>query len=100
MLTEEGDLDEIDVFEPAEEDFDSSAQSGESHSELSPAITIRSAAPVEAPWDCVTFAGLIISSVFLLLAGVVMFDLVRTMWYWDQNVVVGGALLDWVKGMF
>ncbi|HET6323250.1 MAG TPA: helix-turn-helix domain-containing protein [Planctomycetaceae bacterium] len=100
VLTEEGDLDEIDVFEPAEEDFDSSAQSGESHSELSPAITIRSAAPVEAPWDGVTFAGLIISSAFLLLAGIVMFDLVRTMWYWDQNVVVGGALLDWVKGMF
>jgi excisionase family DNA binding protein len=100
VLTEEGDLDEIDVFEPAEEDFDSSAQSGESHSELSPAITIRSAAPVETPWDGVTFAGLIISSVFLVLAGVMMFDLVRTMWYWDQNVVVGGALLDWVKGMF
>jgi hypothetical protein len=38
--------------------------------------------------------------VFLLLAGTVMFDLVRTMWYWDQNVVVGGALLEWVKGMF
>jgi hypothetical protein len=100
VLTEEGDLDEIDVFEPAEDDFDGSAQSGESHSELSPAITIRSAAPVETPWDGVTFAGLIISSVFLLLAGVVMFDLVRTMWYWDQNVVVGNGLLDWVKGMF
>jgi len=100
VLTEEGDLDEIDVFEPAEEDFDSTAQSGESHSEIAPAITLRSAAPVEAPWDGLTFAGLIVSSVFLLLAGTVMFDLVRTMWYWDQNVVVGGALLDWVKGMF
>jgi hypothetical protein len=100
VLTEEGDLDEIDVFEPAEEDFDSSAQSGESHSEIAPAITLRSAAPVEAPWDGLTFAGLAVSSVFLLLAGVVMFDLVRTMWYWDQNVVVGGSLLEWVKGMF
>jgi len=100
VLTEEGDLDEIDVFEPAEEDFDSTAQSGESHSEIAPAITLRSAAPVEAPWDGLTFAGLIVSSVFLLLAGTVMFDLVRTMWYWDQNVVVGGALLEWVKGMF
>ncbi len=100
VLTEEGDLDEIDVFEPAEEDFDSSAQSGESHSEIAPAITLRSAAPVEAPWDGLTFAGLTISSVFLLLAGVVMFDLVRTMWYWDQNVIVGGSLLEWVRGMF
>jgi excisionase family DNA binding protein len=100
VLTEEGDLDEIDVFEPAEEDFDSSAQSGESHSEVAPQITIRAPAAVETPWDGLTFAGLIVSSVFLLLAGTVMFDLVRTMWYWDQNVVVGGALLDWVKGMF
>jgi excisionase family DNA binding protein len=100
VLTEEGDLDEIDVFEPAEEDFESSAQSGESHSELTPAITLRSAVPVETPWDGLTFAGLCISSVFLLLAGIVMFDLVRTMWYWDQNVVVGSALLDWVKGLF
>jgi excisionase family DNA binding protein len=100
VLTEEGDLDEIDVFEPAEEDFDSSAQSGESHSEIAPQITIRAPAAVETPWDGLTFAGLIVSSVFLLLAGTVMFDLVRTMWYWDQNVVVGGALLDWVKGMF
>ncbi|HXY33423.1 MAG TPA: helix-turn-helix domain-containing protein [Planctomycetaceae bacterium] len=100
VLTEEPDLDEIDVFEPAEEDFDSSAQSGESHSEVAPAITLRSAAPVETPWDGLTFAGLVVSSTFLLLAGVVMFDLVRTMWYWDQNVVVGSTLLDWVKGMF
>jgi excisionase family DNA binding protein len=100
VLTEEGDLDEIDVFEPAEEDFDSSAQSGTSHSEVAPAITLRSAVPVETPWDGLTFAGLCVSSVFLLLAGTVMFDLVRTMWYWDQNVVVGGALLEWVKGMF
>ncbi len=101
VLTEEGDdLDEIDVFEPAEEDFDSTAQSGESHSEIAPAITIRPAAAVETPWDGLTFAGLAVSSVFLLLAGVVMFDLVRTMWYWDQNVVVGGALLDWVTHLF
>jgi excisionase family DNA binding protein len=100
VLTEEGDLDEIDVFEPAEEDFDSSAQSGESHSEVAPQITIRAPAAVETPWDGLTFAGLVVSSVFLLLAGTVMFDLVRTMWYWDQNVVVGGALLEWVKGMF
>jgi excisionase family DNA binding protein len=100
VLTEEGDMDEIDVFEPAEEDFDSTAQSGESHSEIAPAIALRSAAPVETPWDGLTFGGLVVSSVFLLLAGVVMFDLVRTMWYWDQNVVVGGTLLDWVKSMF
>jgi excisionase family DNA binding protein len=101
VLTEEGDdMDEIDVFEPAEEDFDSTAQSGESHSEIAPAIALRTAAPVEAPWDGLTFAGLCVSSVFLSLAGVVMFDLVRTMWYWDQNVVVGQTLLDWVKGIF
>jgi excisionase family DNA binding protein len=101
VLTEdEGDLDEIDVFEPAEEDFDSSVQSGESHAEFAPPISLRAPAAVEAPWDGLTFGILAISSVCLLLAGVMMYDLVRTEWYFDQNVVVGGALLDWVRGLF
>jgi len=101
VLTEdEGDLDEIDVFEPAEEDFDSSVQSGESHAEFAPPLALRAAAPVETPWDGLTFGILAVSSVCLLLAGVMMYDLVRTEWYFDQNVVVGGALLDWVRGLF
>lgn len=103
VLTEdEGDLDEIDVFEPAEEDFgDSSIQSGESHAELQPsALTMRSPVAVEAPWDGLTFGILTISSVCLLLAGIMMYDLVRTEWYFDQNVIVGSALLDWVRGLF
>jgi excisionase family DNA binding protein len=101
VLTEdEGDLDEIDVFEPAEEDFDSSVQSGESHSEFAAPIALRAPAPVETPWDGLTFGVLALSSVCLLLAGVMMYDLVRTEWYFDQNVVVGSALLDWVRGLF
>ena len=103
VLTEdEGDLDEIDVFEPAEEDFgDSSIQSGESHAELQPAaLAMRSPVAVEAPWDGLTFGILTVSSVCLLLACVMMYDLVRTEWYFDQNVVVGSALLEWVRGLF
>jgi len=103
VLTEdEGDLDEIDVFEPAEEDFgDSSIQSGESHAELQPAaMAMRAPAAAEAPWDGLTFGILTISTVCLVLAGVMMYDLVRTEWYFDQNVVVGSALLDWVRGLF
>jgi excisionase family DNA binding protein len=101
VLTEdEGDLDEIDVFEPAEEDFDSSVQSGESHAEMVAPLAMRAPAAVEAPWDGLTFGILTVSSVCLLLAGVMMYDLVRTEWYYDQNVLVGGALLDWVRGLF
>ncbi len=101
VLTEdEGDLDEIDVFEPAEEDFDSSVQSGESHAEMMAPMAMRAPVAVEAPWDGLTFGILTVSSVCLLLAGVMMYDLVRTEWYYDQNVVVGGALLDWVRGLF
>jgi hypothetical protein len=101
VLADEGDLDEIDVFEPAEEDFDSSVQAGESHAEFAAPVQLRaSGAAPEAEWDGLTVAGVALSSVALLLTGVVMFDLVRTMWYWDQNVVVGGALLDLVRGMF
>jgi len=101
VLTEdEGDLDEIDVFEPAEEDFDSSVQSGESHAEMVAPLAMRAPAAVEAPWDGLTFGILTVSSVCLLLAGVMMYDLVRTEWYYDSNAVVGGALLDWVRGLF
>jgi hypothetical protein len=102
LTEEEGDLDEIDVFEPAEEDFgDSSIQSGESHAELQPgALAMRAPAAAEAPWDGLTFGILSISTVCLVLAGVMMYDLVRTEWYFDQNVVVGSALLDWVRGLF
>jgi excisionase family DNA binding protein len=102
LTEEEGDLDEIDVFEPAEEDFgDSSIQSGESHAELQPgALAMRAPAAAEAPWDGLTFGILTISTVCLVLAGVMMYDLVRTEWYFDQNVVVGSALLDWVRGLF
>jgi excisionase family DNA binding protein len=101
VLTEdEGDLDEIDVFEPAEEDFDSSVQSGESHAEFAPPIALRSPVAVETPWDGLTFGILTLSSVCLLLAGVMMYDLVRTEWYFDENVVVGSALLQWVRGLF
>jgi excisionase family DNA binding protein len=101
VLTEdEGDLDEIDVFEPAEEDFDSSVQSGESHAELAPVMAMRSPVAVETPWDGLTFGILAVSSVCLLLAGVMMYDLVRTEWYFDGNVVVGTSLIDWVRGLF
>jgi excisionase family DNA binding protein len=102
VLTEdEGDLDEIDVFEPAEEDFDgSSIQSGESHAEFAAPIAMRAPVAVETPWDGLTLGVLAISSVCLLLAGVMMYDLVRTEWYFDQNVVVGGDLLTWVRGLF
>jgi hypothetical protein len=101
VLSEEGDdLDQIDVFEPADEDFDSSVQSGESHTEFAPPVAIRAAVPVETPWDTLTFAGLTVSSICLVLTGVVMYDLVRSMWHWDDKAIVGGALLDMVKGLF
>ena len=100
LSEDEGDLDEIDVFEPAEEDFDSSVQSGESHAEFAPPLALRAPAAVETPWDGLTFGILALSSVCLLLAGVMMYDLVRTEWYFDQNVVVGDALLAWVRGLF
>ena len=102
LTDDESDIDEIDVFEPAEEDFgDSSVQSGESHAEFqAPLAALRTSVAVETPWDGLTFGILAVSSVCLLLAGVMMYDLVRTEWYFDKNVVVGSSLLDWVRGLF
>jgi hypothetical protein len=61
---------------------------------------MRSPVAVETPWDGLTFGILAVSSVCLLLAGVMMYDLVRTEWYFDQNVVVGTSLIDLVRGLF
>ena len=80
--------------------LDSSVQSGESHAELAPVMAMRTPVAVETPWDGLTFGILTVSSVCLLLAGVMMYDLVRTEWYFDQNVVVGTSLIDMVRNLF
>lgn len=58
----------------------------------------RVAAPAQAEWGAGTFAGLVLSTIALVLVGMVTFELVRSMWGWQQPTPVNGILLETLKG--
>ena len=81
-----GEDDEIeeDVFGADDDDFDDGMTSGESHGELD--IRSRGApVAVEHEWGAGTFAGLALTSVVMLVSGLVVYDLVLSMWQVDVN---------------
>lgn len=81
-----GEDDEIeeDVFGADDDDFDDGMTSGESHGELD--ISRRGApVAVEQEWGAGTFAGLALTSVVMLVSGLVVYDLVLSMWQVDVN---------------
>lgn len=99
VVGEDDELDDMDVFDAADEDFDESFSTGESHAEFV-APTRAAVAPVEAEWGAGTFAGLLVSTGVMALCGMVMFDLVRSMWGWSEPGAVTGSLISAVGGMF
>lgn len=90
------DEDDLDVFED-EGEFEEGFQSGESHGEL---VVPTRAAAVETEWGTGPFVGLIVSTTLLLLVGLVMADLVHSMWAWNEPNAVAGALLGIFGGLF
>lgn len=100
VIGEDDELDEMDVFDAADEDFDESFSTGESHAEF--VAPVRGAA-YEAPpaeWGAGTFVGLLFSTLFLSVCGMVMFDLVRSMWAWNEPSAVSKALIDQIGNLF
>jgi excisionase family DNA binding protein len=93
---DEEDLGELDVFED-EGDFEEGFQSGESQGEL--VIPARAAA-VETEWGTGPFVGLIASTTLLAVLGIVMADLVSSMWGWSEPNAVAGSLLGIFGGLF
>jgi len=98
----EEDLDELDVFDAADEDFEETFEAGESHAEfVAPAAPGRLAAPApEVEWGAGTFAGLSVSTLLMALCLIVTFDLVRTMWAWHEPSTVTGLLLGPLRSLF
>lgn len=94
-------LDELDVFDAADEDFEETFESGESHSEFAaPVAPGRLAAPaVETEWGTGTFVGLAVSTLLMSLCLIVTFDLIRTMWAPNTPSPVAGPILDMLKGI-
>ncbi len=100
IIGEDDELDELDVFDAADEDFDESFVTGESHAEF---VAPTRAAAYEAPpaeWGGATFAGLVLSTGLLAMCGMVMFDLVRSMWSWNEPSGVTKVLLEQLKTLF
>lgn len=94
-----------DIYDADDDDFDDSFQSGESHAEfVAPAaFGGRGAAAMAAPepeWGAGTFAALIISTGLMLVCSIMMYDLIRTMWHYDDPSSFSSTLLDTFGGLF
>jgi len=101
VIGEDDELAQLDVFDAADEDFDDSFAAGESHpSFVAPALAGRVAAPVEINWGGGTFAGLLVSTLLMTFCGMMMFDLVRSIWGWQEPAVFNQALLEFFRSNF
>jgi len=58
------------------------------------------AALPEAPYTGLNIAALVFCAIFLALAGMMMYDLVRNIWSWDQASAVTSPLMEWILGLF
>ncbi|MCA9004421.1 MAG: hypothetical protein KDA70_04035 [Planctomycetaceae bacterium] len=103
VFDDEDDFD--DIYDADDDDFDDSFQSGESHAEfVAPASFgggrgAAMAAP-EAEWGVGTFVGLGISTLLMSVCGLMMYDLIRTMWHYDDPSAVSSSILEMVRGLF
>ncbi len=96
-------LEEMDVFDAADEDFEESFTAGESEVDFVPAAEApagRIAVAAEAEWGVFTFVGLVLTTVTMAVCGMVMFDLVRGMWAYNEPMAYNGYVIDFVSGLF
>ena len=85
-------------FEAADDDFDDGFQTGESAAEFAAPVQRVVVAP-EPEIGALTFVGLTASSIMLAICGMMMFDLVRSMWgYHDPTV--SSWLLENTRSLF
>ena len=99
--TGDEELDELDVFDADDDDFEDGFSSGTSHAEFtagSPQQMVVAAQPAE--WGVGTFLGVLTSTTLLAVCATVMYDLLRTMWAWDQPTESNAYILDLLRDMF
>ena len=86
---------DMDVFED-DGDFEEGFQSGESHGEF---VVPTRAAAIETDWGTGIFSALIASTSLLVVLGIMMADLIRSMWSWNEPSLVASPLLDFFAGL-
>lgn len=94
ILGEDDELDELDVFDADDDVF------GESGPQFAAPVAAGGGPFVEPNWGVGTLIGLGVSSVCMLMLGIIMFDLVKTMWQSGDPSTVGGALLSAFRGLY
>jgi len=98
----DGEDDELDVFDAVDEDFEDTFDTGESHAEFVAPIAGAGqvATAAEADWGVGTFLGLLFSTALMLVLGVLVFDLVRSMWTWNEPTGISTTLISTFRDLF
>ncbi|MBL4885727.1 MAG: hypothetical protein JKY95_14495 [Planctomycetaceae bacterium] len=96
-----GDDFDDDILEADDGDFDDDFESGESVPSLSLPAGMRGGAgvAVAADWDMVSFGLVLLSTGFMGICTLLMFDLVRSMWGYEAPIGVNGMILDTLQGI-
>jgi len=93
ILGEDDELEELDVFDADEGLFEESGASQEFAAPLA-----GRAVAIETEWSTPLVAGLGFSTVVMMVALLVSFDLVRSMWQWSSPNPVSSMLLNLFSG--
>lgn len=100
VIGDDDELDDLDVFDAVDEDFDDDfGEMGGSAGEFAAPVGMRTAAAPEVEMGTGVFVGVVISTILMALCGLMMIDLMRSMWSYEQPAAYNSALLDMIKGM-
>ena len=90
-----------DVFDAADDDFDDDDfDAGESQVTGASGATAAVAPAVEHNWGVGWLVTLSLSSVLVVACCLVSFDLVRSMWSWNEPTTVSSTVMEKLGGMF
>jgi hypothetical protein len=102
VVGEDDELDDLDVFDEGADDFDDDFDAGTSTPDFVAGGAMSQgamAAPVQTEWGAGPFVGLLLSTGLMVVCGMMMFDLVRSMWSWNDPSTFNSPLLGIVKDM-
>lgn len=100
VVGEDDELDDLDVFGDEGDDFDDDFDAGTSSPEFSVPGSRAVAVPEpQREWGVGPFIGLLLSTALMAVCGMMMFDLVRSMWSWNDPSSFNSPLLGFVKDM-
>lgn len=93
ILGEDDELEDLDIFDADEGLFEESGTSQEFAAPVAGRQMV-----VEQEWGGGVVAGLVVSAALMLVATLISFDLVRSMWQWNEPTPVTNALLGVLGG--